>query len=336
MKKFLASLVATMILMTSFTACSSQANQEVTQETTMVVETEVEEIFIIEETSAVEETTVVEEEPISNVIENLNNIVETHDNIVVKSNFEPHKTRLTANEQKVYDEFLAKIFKYEEFVVDFSDPNSNLDYDGFYRVTDAIRGDYTELRLYLETSELYSDEMYNGKVRYISVGYDYNWIIREEFDREFMEDYLEEINKVCDEIIVRMPDGTYAEKYEFLGREICKMTVYGEQEGENIPVEEVDWSYAYMNGPLLYGEAICQGYAYAYKYLCNRAGLWCITTSGGCHCWNLVMLEDGSTYNVDLTWADTGNDFERYFLLTQEEIEVDHTLYEGEWEATGK
>ena len=50
MKKFLASLVAAMILMTSFTACSSQANQEVTQETTMVVETEVEEIFIIEET----------------------------------------------------------------------------------------------------------------------------------------------------------------------------------------------------------------------------------------------------------------------------------------------
>ncbi|MBE5819753.1 MAG: hypothetical protein E7310_02895 [Clostridiales bacterium] len=331
MKKLLVSLAALIIFMTCFTACSSQANQESSYfESIIVVET-------TEYNDIVAETTIVEEETVATIMQNISEVPESNESsVIARLDFEPYKSQLAENEQKVYDEFLIKIRNYEEFVVDFSDLNCNIDYDGFHRVTDALRGDYNELRLYLKTSELYSDEIYNGNVRYISVRYEYNWLRRDEFDPEFMEAHLEEINRVCDEIIARMPDGTYAEKYEFLGREIYNMTVYGENDINNVPDEEVDGSYAYMNGPILYGKAICQGYAYAYQYLCNRAGLWCITTSGGCHCWNLVMLEDGSTYNVDLTWADTENDFERYFLLTQEEIEVDHTLYEGEWKATGK
>ena len=333
MKKILVSLVAAFILMTCFTACSSQANQE-THPESIVVENEtteenvIAEDFVNEDFSVVEDATQVDEETMANIPEK---------NDIVKIDFEPCKGQLSENEQKVYDEFMVKIRNYEEFVVDFADSNSNIDYEGFYRVTEAIRGDYNEIRLFLKTSELYSDEMYNGEARYISVSYEYSWLIRDEFDPQYMNDYLEEINEVCDEIIARMPsDATYAEKYEFLGREICKMTVYGENDVNNVPDEEVDWSYAYMNGPFLHGKAICQGYAYAYKYLCNRAGLWCVTVSGGCHCWNLVMLEDGSTYHVDLTWGDVGDDLDGYFLLTQEEIEEDHTPYVDEWKATGK
>lgn len=254
--------------------------------------------------------------------------------LIRKPAFETHRNMLPAKLQKKYDEFWEKISNYEFFVADFKTDDYTI--DDFYEITDALRMDYTEIRLFLETSELYSDEMYRGESRYISVDYDYNWLIRDTFDPEYMNSYIDEINTVCDEIISRMPNGTCAEKYEFLGREICKMTEYGENDTDNVPKEEVDWSYAYMNGPLLYGKAICQGYAYAYMYLCNRAGLWCHTVSGGVHCWNIVKLEDGSTYHVDLTWGDTGNDFDRYFLLTQEELEVDHTLYEGEMEANGK
>ncbi len=256
-----------------------------------------------------------------------------------KPELETHRNMLSPELQVIYDEYWEKISNYEIFVADFA--SDGYGYEDFYKVTDAIRADYTETRLFLETSELYSDEMYKGQVRYISVGYDYNWIIRDSFDCAFMDSYIEDINSVCDEIISRMPDGTNAEKYEFLGREIIGMTYYGEND-DAAEVEDVDWSYAYMNGPLLYGKAICQGYSYAYMYLCNRAGLWCHTTSGGGHCWNIVKLENGSTYHVDLTWADTDESeiyddvFYRYFLLSQEEIEVDHSFYEGEMTATGE
>ena len=60
------------------------------------------------------------------------------------------------------------------------------------------------------------------------------------------------------------------------------------------------------------GAALCDGYAMAYEYLMQRAGLSCIVVSGYAgpteadtekHAWNLVEL-DGEWYEVDATWDD--------------------------------
>ncbi|MCD7822740.1 MAG: hypothetical protein LUG86_01780 [Oscillospiraceae bacterium] len=58
---------------------------------------------------------------------------------------------------------------------------------------------------------------------------------------------------------------------------------------------------------------VCEGYAKAFKYLCDLAGIDCITVSGkmtggtgeGAHMWNIVRL-DGVNYLVDVTNSDTG------------------------------
>lgn len=254
-------------------------------------------------------------------------------------NHKANRSRLTQSEQKIYDEFLEKILNFEEFIVDFA--SVSYDMDVFYRVKDAINADYPETWLYLYTNEAVSDEVYNGRQRFISVSYEYNWLTVGDFSEEYMKSYLNEMGRVCDEIISKMPEGlTSEEKYEFLGREICSRTVYVDKSSWNIPYEEVNWSWCYMNGPLLDGEGLCQAYAYAYQYLCHRAGLWCVTVSGECHCWNMIKLEDGSTYHVDLTWADVDweeDGFnENQFLMTQKQCEYDHTPYDGEWVATGK
>ena len=93
---------------------------------------------------------------------------------------------------------------------------------------------------------------------------------------------------------------------EFLGKEICLRTEYVDKSDSEVP----NWSWCYMNGVFLEGEGVCQAYAYAYQYLCHRAGLWSVTVSGNCHCWNMVQLENGATYHVDLTWADSAENFE--------------------------
>lgn len=57
------------------------------------------------------------------------------------------------------------------------------------------------------------------------------------------------------------------------------------------------------NGP------VCEGYAEAFKVLCNRAGITCVLSSGTAtytgigHMWNLVRL-DNIWYGVDVTWND--------------------------------
>ncbi|MCD7847737.1 MAG: hypothetical protein LUG49_06900 [Oscillospiraceae bacterium] len=57
---------------------------------------------------------------------------------------------------------------------------------------------------------------------------------------------------------------------------------------------------------------VCEGYAKAFQYLCDLAGIDCITVTGvmsggtgaGAHMWNVVRL-DGVNYLVDLTNSDT-------------------------------
>lgn len=58
-------------------------------------------------------------------------------------------------------------------------------------------------------------------------------------------------------------------------------------------------------GVLVNGEAVCQGYALAYKYLLNQVGIDCymVTSDKMNHAWNMIVL-DGENYQVDVTWDD--------------------------------
>lgn len=79
-------------------------------------------------------------------------------------------------------------------------------------------------------------------------------------------------------------------------------------------------------GAIVEGEAVCEGYAEAYQYLLQRAGLQSfIATGNGVntetgdkenHAWNIVRV-DGKYYHVDLTWDDQGEYlFYAYFNKT--------------------
>lgn len=88
-------------------------------------------------------------------------------------------------------------------------------------------------------------------------------------------------------------------------------------------------------GVLVDGKAVCDGYARAFKLLCDKVGLECVIISGdtedSAHAWNAVKIMD-SWYYVDVTWNDN-DDFEdceaeRYLYLnmTEEMISADHVL----------
>ncbi len=80
----------------------------------------------------------------------------------------------------------------------------------------------------------------------------------------------------------------------------------------------------------------CDGYAYAsaYAYLCREAGLSAEvvlgTANGASHAWNLLLLNEGIGY-VDAMWNDTPTkatdlSFHGYFMLTKENISLDHSF----------
>ncbi|MBQ8175070.1 MAG: hypothetical protein IJ009_06685 [Clostridia bacterium] len=83
-------------------------------------------------------------------------------------------------------------------------------------------------------------------------------------------------------------------------------------------------------GALIDGRAVCDGYAKAFKLLCDREGIPCVILAGVAnqngksepHAWNYVQMEDGLWYAVDTTWDDLGHTAGRqYFLVGSTESE---------------
>lgn len=71
-------------------------------------------------------------------------------------------------------------------------------------------------------------------------------------------------------------------------------------------------------GALVEKEAVCQGYAEAFKLICDYYKIPCVcvsgTGNGGAHMWNAVQMDDGYWYLIDATWDDQYRIFYDYFL----------------------
>lgn len=91
------------------------------------------------------------------------------------------------------------------------------------------------------------------------------------------------------------------------------------------------------DGPVVYGEAVCEGYSKAFMYFAQSLEIECICVIGKAndeeHMWNMVNLY-GSWYHVDVTWDDPktsdGSNVLRhnYFLLSDSDIGETHEIEE--------
>lgn len=123
-------------------------------------------------------------------------------------------------------------------------------------------------------------------------------------------------------------------------------------------VENIDYAYnRYVSdtmvtddytayGALVKGEAVCSGYARAFDELARRCDLESIYVSNKRHAWNLVKLDDGSWYHVDVTWEDpivdgkAANKYGYNNLLNKyinlESSRVERIPYHGNWSPSDK
>ncbi len=88
---------------------------------------------------------------------------------------------------------------------------------------------------------------------------------------------------------------------------------------------------------------VCEGYARAFKLVCDQLGIPCILASGGDHMWDCVQMEDGKWYAVDVTYDDpvytyngqvqnkltSGGESHRYFLVGSQDFQ-DHS-WDRDW-----
>lgn len=95
------------------------------------------------------------------------------------------------------------------------------------------------------------------------------------------------------------------------------------------PIKRLIQEAKHEYGAIVNGQAICTGYAAAFRYLCNQVGIPVLMVYGytnpfQLHSWNLVLV-DGAWYQVDVTWMDqeTYQD-NTYLLATDFQLSSDH------------
>lgn len=89
------------------------------------------------------------------------------------------------------------------------------------------------------------------------------------------------------------------------------------------------------DGPIVYGQALCEGYSKAFMYFAQSLGFPCICSVGTAnledHMWNMVKV-GGAWYNVDVTWDDpesadgTQTLQHDYFLINDAQLRLNHRV----------
>ncbi|MDD4164719.1 MAG: transglutaminase domain-containing protein [Eubacteriales bacterium] len=83
-------------------------------------------------------------------------------------------------------------------------------------------------------------------------------------------------------------------------------------------------------GSLVDGKAVCEGYAEAFKLLCDKYNIPCVlvvgdgVTNSGTepHMWNYVQMENDNWYGVDVTWDDQNVIRYDFFLAGADTVSV--------------
>lgn len=108
------------------------------------------------------------------------------------------------------------------------------------------------------------------------------------------------------------------EKQTELNEKIDSIPVYGFTRHEKVKsindylsksIDYAEGTHAHNPyGAIVNGVCVCEGYAEAFKILCDREEIPCICVVGntpqGFHKWNMVQMEDNQWYLVDVTWND--------------------------------
>lgn len=98
---------------------------------------------------------------------------------------------------------------------------------------------------------------------------------------------------------------------------LCDNNTYNEAQTSSHKKDSEPVAFAYLAAHSAYSaivkgdefEPVCEGYAAAFKILCEEFGVECICVSGSAsfasaHMWNYVKLDDGNWYQVDVTSID--------------------------------
>ena len=225
--------------------------------------------------------------------------------------------QLTSGQKEIYEQLLNKC-RLRESKLQFKKAVADTD---IQISMSALQYDHPEY-FWLET---YRTDAVNGTVRNLK------FIVPKDID-----EVSKRINIVVKEIIDGIPkNATEYERFKYLYEWICNNLTYSENENDQN-----------IRSAFLDHKTVCAGYAKALKYLCKKAGIYCLYVTGYgdesqiLHAWNMVRI-DGKMYWSDPTWGDCDDSVQSintaYFLASDNNlVEQKHEVLTGNIYAEGE
>lgn len=161
-----------------------------------------------------------------------------------------------------------------------------------------VRRDYPESFLSNHTDFIY----YYGENGYYRVTYTFRYL---NLTAEQKQEMIDEVERIVAE--GKQQTDSTVELLRYFQETLCKRVEYDMQAAKSDSEHYPKSYHAY--GALMEGKAVCQGYAFAFKMLCDKAQIPCWVVTGQYnepHAWNYVYL-DGEYYQVDVTLDDGNN-----------------------------
>lgn len=95
-------------------------------------------------------------------------------------------------------------------------------------------------------------------------------------------------------------------------------------------IEDVEYDLENMSrqrnhnvlGAILDGVSVCEGYSYAFDMMMNYVGVDSLFVVAPAHAWNMVKLDDGKYYYLDIT-VDDSTSSKKYFCVGSENFAID-------------
>lgn len=130
--------------------------------------------------------------------------------------------------------------------------------------------------------------------------------------------FLQGIEQAAQEIRATLPSRAAATaKVRAIYSWLCSNNTYNDAQTSRYKKNSDPVAFAYLAAHSAYSalipgdefQPVCEGYAGAFKVLCDELGVTCICVNGSMtsvslHMWNYVQLEDGQWYLVDVTNGD--------------------------------
>ena len=200
-----------------------------------------------------------------------------------------------------FNQIIIKVFETdgkENVSVRFDEPISNRDVGG-------IKGVYASAFPFITYLRIMDHKTGNDVTDfYYEVG---------STDDSVFEEYRYSV-KAAHEILASLEhDGTEYGKAYAIARWITENIEYP---GDYRALEEQGADLRSIYSVLKNHQAVCEGYAEVFNFLCRMAQLNTINVVNGIHQWNMIEI-DGKWYHVDTTWMNPGNFYE-YFMMPED------------------